>query len=478
MRIWLKTVLVILLLSVVQAAFSKNVKLNNFRFAAEPDKTRIVFNVSEPVEYEAIDFPDKIIVDIKNTSLASKLQSTEFSKTQVISITSIPTKNDLRLIIKLKEPIKLEQFTLKSPDRLVLDLHPLNPVIKKQKKVIDTPVVTAAAQPSNIEANTKTQKENDEDALEKLVSNVIEKEKIDTKVESGAGTIIATTDIESSKILASFSNKKREETLTEEQVEDQQQEEQEAIPIYHSTSDHRQDGNREIVIVIDPGHGGKDPGAIGKRGTREKDVTLAVAKRLKKEIDRIKGFKGVLTRSGDYYVPLRQRLNIAHKYRADMFISVHADAYKYDHACGASVFALSQRGATSEAARWIAEKENESELGQAISHKNYMLRSVLIDLAQTATISSSLEMGKIIIRNLADIGRLHQNYVEQAGFVVLKSPDIPSLLVEIGFLSNGSEEKKLRTHKYQMALADKLASGVKSYFMRRPPYGTYLAKAR
>ncbi|EKE00739.1 MAG: N-acetylmuramoyl-L-alanine amidase [uncultured bacterium] len=236
---------------------------------------------------------------------------------------------------------------------------------------------------------------------------------------------------------------------------------------------------RDVVVVIDPGHGGKDPGAIGYNGTREKDVALAVAKRLQNTINEAKGFRAVLTRNGDYFITLRERLGIAHKYKADMFVAVHADAFKHTATShGVSIFALSQRGATSEAARWLAEKENESELGQTISDKNEMLRSVLIDLAQAATISSSLEIGESMLRKLTRIARLHSRRVEQAGFVVLKSPDIPSLLVETGFISEPDEEKKLRDSDYQQEIATCLATGVTSYFMRRPPQGTYLAKIK
>ena len=227
---------------------------------------------------------------------------------------------------------------------------------------------------------------------------------------------------------------------------------------------------RDVVIVIDPGHGGMDPGAVGYRGTREKDVALAVAKILQNTINKVKGFRAVLTRNGDYFITLRQRLGIAHRYKADMFIAIHADAYKYRSSHGASVFALSQRGATSEAARWLAEKENESELGQTISDKNALLRSVLIDLAQAATIHASLEVGEAILQELGHISRLHSSRVEQAAFVVLKSPDIPSLLVETGFISDPYEESRLCDPKYQQKIATCLATGITQYFIHRPPH--------
>ncbi|MDR1057146.1 MAG: N-acetylmuramoyl-L-alanine amidase [Coxiellaceae bacterium] len=233
---------------------------------------------------------------------------------------------------------------------------------------------------------------------------------------------------------------------------------------------------RDVVVVIDPGHGGRDSGAVGPHGIQEKHVTLAVAKALQKIINNNKGFRAVLTRNDDYFIPLRRRLTIARTYKADIFISIHADAYRYRDAYGASVFALSPRGATSEAARWLAEKENESELGQAMSDKSPLLRSVLIDLAQTATISASLDIGNKVLRELGSFTSLHSHRVEQAAFVVLKSPDIPSLLVEVGFISYGKEELKLHNSRYQKELAWKLAQGIYAYFLKRPPQSTYSAR--
>lgn len=234
---------------------------------------------------------------------------------------------------------------------------------------------------------------------------------------------------------------------------------------------------RDIVIVIDPGHGGKDPGASGKHGAKEKNVVLAIAKKLSAEINREPGFKAILTRRHDRYIGLRQRLNLAHKYKADMFVAIHADAYRNSQAHGASVYALSERGATSEAARWIAQKENESEFvgGLDLGDKDYLVRSVLIDLSQTHAIGVSLQMGSDILNEIGRFTGLHHVKVEQAAFVVLKSPDIPSLLVETGFLSNGQEERKLTNPHYQDKIAAAVKRGIKQYFVIHPPRGTELA---
>lgn len=231
---------------------------------------------------------------------------------------------------------------------------------------------------------------------------------------------------------------------------------------------------RNIMIVIDPGHGGKDPGATGERGTHEKTVVLAISKDLQQMLKAQPGFSADLTRNGDYFIPLRQRLSIARKDRGDMFVAVHADAYKNRDAHGASVYALSLRGATSEAARWLAQKENESELGSVLADKDQSLKSVLINLAQNASISTSLKIGKVIISQLNKIGTLHHKFVEQAAFVVLKEPDIPSLLVETGFISNAAEEKKLRNPAYQKKMARALMLGIVAYYKQHPPMGTYL----
>lgn len=233
---------------------------------------------------------------------------------------------------------------------------------------------------------------------------------------------------------------------------------------------------RDVVVVLDPGHGGKDPGAIGPHFSVEKNIVLAIAKRLKQKIDRQPGMHAVLTRNGDHYIGLRERLHIARKYNADIFVAIHADAFGNHESNGASVFALSPTGATSEAARWLAEKENYSELGGVnladLDDQNGLVRTVLIDLSQTATIGASLQMGSRVLQHLDKITRLHNHRVEQARFVVLKSPDIPSVLIETGFISNPREELNLTNPHYQDRLTTAIFSGLKGYFWDHPPHGT------
>ena len=233
---------------------------------------------------------------------------------------------------------------------------------------------------------------------------------------------------------------------------------------------------RMVTIVIDAGHGGEDPGARGRGGTREKDVTLAIARRLKERIDREPGMRAILTRDGDYFIGLSQRVQKARRVQADLFVSVHADAFVQPHARGSSVFALSERGATSAAARWLAKRENEADLigGVNLGVKDPVLARTLLDLSQTATINDSLKLGKAVLSELGDINQLHKSAVEQAGFAVLKAPDIPSILVETAFISNPQEELRLKDSAYQEKMADAILQGLRNYLAKNPP----LARAR
>lgn len=408
----------------LQEAAASCVRINNFRFFADATKSRLVFDVSGPINYTVQEFPDKIIIKLKNAKLIGSLNKIGLSKTLIKSVQSSRLGKDLCLTLNLKNPVKLQHFVLQKPHRLTFDLFVL--------KV--TPVESAAFVMDDDKINS---------IEEKIIKEQINKPYIVTNETESAPDPVVLNNVE-----------------------------EQANDFYGFDNKHKQ--LRDVIVVIDPGHGGKDSGAVGSEGTHEKDIALAVSKNLQNTINHIKGFRAILTRNSDYFVSLRERLGIAHKYKADMFIAIHADAYRDRSSHGASVFALSQRGATSEAARWLAEKENESELGQTISDKNALLRSVLIDLAQTATIAASLEIGDALLEEFASITHLHSQRVEQAAFVVLKSPDIPSLLVETGFISNPHEESRLSDVRYQRKIADCLAKGITEYFMRRPPQGTYL----
>lgn len=229
--------------------------------------------------------------------------------------------------------------------------------------------------------------------------------------------------------------------------------------------------NRLVTVAIDAGHGGEDPGAVGRRGSYEKNVTLMIARRLKQKIDAQPGMRAVLTRDGDYFVPLYKRVQKARAVRADLFVSIHADAFVKPDARGSSVFVLSERGASSAAARWLAKRENDADLigGVNIGGPDGHLARTLLDLSQTATRNDSMKVGKAVLQQLGTVNTLHKSHVEHAGFAVLKAPDIPSILVETAFISNPEEERKLNNRRYQDQMADAIVGGLKRYFNENPP---------
>jgi N-acetylmuramoyl-L-alanine amidase len=233
---------------------------------------------------------------------------------------------------------------------------------------------------------------------------------------------------------------------------------------------------RLLTIAIDPGHGGEDPGAIGKRGSREKDIVLSISRRLKQKIEAEPDMRSYLTRDGDYFVPLHVRVNKARRVQADLFVSIHADAFIKPHARGASVFALSQQGATSTAARWLANKENSADLigGLNIKTQDKQIAQLLLDMSTTAQIKDSLKLGDAVLKQIGGFAKLHKSQVEQASFAVLKAPDVPSILIETAFISNPEEEARLNDHEYQDQIAQAILRGIRSYFAKNPP----VAKSR
>ena len=239
-------------------------------------------------------------------------------------------------------------------------------------------------------------------------------------------------------------------------------------------------GRRSIIIAIDAGHGGEDPGAIGPNKVREKDVVLAISQELARLINAEPGFKAELIRTGDYYIPLRERRDLARQKRADVMVSIHADAFKTPAARGASVFALSRRGASSETASFLAARENKADLiggvgNVSLDDKDDLLAEVLVDLSMTASLNASLNIGGHVLNEMKRVAVLHKPKVEQAGFAVLKSPDVPSILVETGFISNPGEAKKLSTSKYRKKMARSIFTGLKRHFNKNPPADSYIA---
>ncbi|WP_375162939.1 N-acetylmuramoyl-L-alanine amidase [Pseudomonas sp. LS44] len=408
MRMRARAIGVGLLLVALAAQALAASQVKSVRLWRAPDNTRLVFDLSGPVQHSLFTLvaPNRIVIDV-NAQLATKLEQLSFANTPITSVRSAQrTPNDLRVVIDLSAPVSPKSFSLapnqQYGDRLVIDLF---------DQGADT---TPSLPPSNVAENPA----------------------------------VPVTPTQPAPKLVPVPN-----------------------------------GKRDIVIAIDAGHGGEDPGAQGPRGQHEKGVTLAIAKELQQQINREKGFRAELTRTGDYFIPLRRRTEIARKKGADLFVSIHADAAPSRSAFGASVFALSDRGATSESARWLADNENRSDLiggdgGVSLDNKDRMLAGVLLDLSMTASMSASLNVGQKVLSNVGRITPLHKRRVEQAGFMVLKSPDIPSILVETGFISNHAESQKLTSSGHQQALARAISTGVKQFFQQSPPPGTYIAWLR
>jgi len=397
------------LLAALAADVFAATEVRSVRLWRAPDNTRLVFDLSGPVQHSVftLSAPNRIVIDVNGASLATRLEQLSLSNTPITGMRSAQrTPTDLRLVLDLSAPVTPKSFSL-APNqqyghRLVVDLFDQE----------------AAAAPS-----------------------------LPASPADSAPPVPVTPTQAASKLPP--------------------------VP----------NGKRDIVIAIDAGHGGEDPGALGPKGAREKDVVLAIAKELQRQIDADKGFRAELVRSGDYFIPLRKRTEIARKKGADLFVSIHADAAPRSSAFGASVFALSDRGATSETARWLADSENRSDLiggagNVSLDNKDRMLAGVLLDLSMTASLSSSLNVGQKVLSNMGRVTPLHKRRVEQAGFMVLKSPDIPSILVETGFISNPGEAQKLAAGSHQQALARSIHSGVRQFFQQNPPPGTYIAWLR
>jgi N-acetylmuramoyl-L-alanine amidase len=372
-----------------------------------------------------------------------------------------PSPEYTRLAIESDEPVLFKHFTLKQPDRIVVDVLDdveLDGVLREMTSKVapDDPLVAGIRigrhQPgiTRIVVDLKQEARYSAFSLKpmgdydhRLVLDIFPAESPDLlaaldKSETGSPAVKEDKPKTASKA-----------SLTPEQI---------FQPL------------RIITVAIDAGHGGEDPGARGSNGTYEKDVTLAIARRLKARIDAEPGMRGHLIRDGDYFIPLQQRVAKARKAQADLFVSIHADSFVHPHARGSSVFALSERGATSAAARWLAKHENEADLvgGINIDVGDVHLKKVLIDLTQTATITDSLRLGRLVLDEMGEINSLHKSDVEQAGFAVLKAPDIPSILVETAFISNPQEEMKLRSEEHQEKVAESIMVGIKRYFNTRP----------
>ena len=417
-----------LLVSLSTLAVAKQATLQDVRLWASSDKTRVVFDLGGPTNPDLfmIDNPLRLVVDLPNAQALNSVKGDIDGSGVVKRVrTGVRHGKDLRIVLDLGGQVTPKSFML-DPDgdhgyRLVVDLKP---------KGGGAPPTVIADRESNAAEGSHG---------------------------DGAGTAAANANA-----LAQVSEPPSRQ----------------AKPARVAKTPERP--SRDIVIVIDAGHGGKDPGAHGRGGTNEKDVVLQIARRLKAMVDDQPNMRGVLTRDGDYYVGLRERMVEARKAKADLFISIHADAApRGARATGASVYALSHHGATSEHARWLARRENASDLvgGVSLKDKDDSLASFMLDLSQSASIEASMDAGGRVLSELDGLGPLHKSKVQQAGFMVLKSPDIPSFLVETAFISTPDEERKLKSAAYQRQLASAMLRGIKGYFASYRP-ATFIAKGQ
>lgn len=355
----------------------------------------------------------------------------------------------LRLVFDLSGPVQYKTFSLTSPDRLIIDLNGAGLSGDFSQLALKNSGITSIRSGHFGKSDTR------------IVLDLVEPMQLNSFV-------LPPQDGQGHRLVLDLTNA----TRAPRQIA------AEPAPLVAPVD--KAHPKRDIIVVVDPGHGGKDPGAIGSKGQREKDVVLSIAQLLAKRLKREKGFDVKLVRNDDFFVPLRKRVDIARQHKADMFISVHADAAPRLTASGASVYALSEGGATSATARFMAQRENGADLLGAttllnLKDKDPMLAGVILDMSMNATIASSLQLGNSVLGSLQNITSLHQKRVEQAGFAVLKSPDVPSILVETGFISNARDAQRLVTARHQQAVADGLFEGLKRYFQKNPPMNSYMA---
>lgn len=419
-RRWLKGAAGSLVLSLSPVEIARGATLVGVRVWPAPDYTRVTLEHDAPLRFTQFMVRDtaplRLVVDIEGIDLTAGLKELVGkvdANDPYIQLVRIGQNRPrvVRLVIELKEDVKPQVFTLEPigpyQHRLVMDLFPINP---------PDPLLALLRE----QEARGGEPARDEEAFDRQIDRSLAEANRAPRADA----------------------RKRDDRV-----------------------------NRFITVAVDPGHGGEDPGAVGKRGTYEKTVTLAIGRQIETIIRDHSNMRVLLTRDGDYFVPLGQRVAKARRVQADLFVSVHADAWIRPDARGSSVFALSERGATSSAAAWLARRENEADQigGVNLGSHDAQLARVLLDLSTTAQINDSLKFGHAVLRELERINRLHKPRVEQAGFAVLKAPDIPSILVETAFISNPEEELRLRDRGYQEKLAQAIVSGIRRHFEKNPP---------
>ncbi len=412
----------LLLLTFSLNSIADSAKILNIRLLEEVQQiTRLIFELNTAVDHSVftLNAPHRLVIDFKNVELTKATPNLPTNHSILKNIRNAPhNNNDLRIVLDLKQSINAKSFLLTpSGDyqyRLVVDISPTsNGISSTTSSPFKQPAKKSALAPSDFPVAT------------------IEKKPTPLKT---------------------LPTKPRLPNVA---------------------------GQRNIIVAIDAGHGGVDPGAVGKLGSYEKDIVLAIARSLYTLLANEDGFQPVMIRQDDTFLKLRERIDIAREYQADLFISIHADAYADSDAVkGPSVYMLSQSGASSEAVKWLAEKENSADLvgGVSISDKDDLLASVLLDLSQTGTLEASARVGTSVLNALSGVSKLHHSKVQHAAFMVLRSPDIPSILIETGFISTPAEEQKLQDPNYRYQIAYALLEGIKTYFTKYPPPGTLLAR--
>lgn len=444
-----------MLLLITTTVFSAS--LTKIKVAQDNSIVKLEFTLNQPIKYEVFYLanPSRLVIDLRDTALATTINNSWYANTPIKNIRlGKHEDNRLRVVLDLRNKLAFKYFT--NHNNLIIELF-----LGEKKSKFPAPHFLLASKNTNI-------------TNDHVAQPVTQKKEIVTPKELNKSLLAPTNLIkeEENKIADNVNvqtNLTKKSNLVKNMLGDKVvlfgEKFLPPTPIFTQ----KKIATRDAIIVIDPGHGGKDPGVVGEDQTKEKDVVLAIAKKIQSELNQDQGFKVLLTRDSDYFLALRERLQLAHANKADLFISLHADTYQgSDYKGGVTVFALSQNGATSAAARWLAEKENTSELVDNITQGSVELRSLLVKLAQNESIAASLHAGDSILKRLANVTRLHKHKVEQASFVVLKSPDIPSLLIESGFISDPNEEKQLKDPQYQAKLADAISLGIKDYFITYP----------
>ncbi|WP_019452150.1 N-acetylmuramoyl-L-alanine amidase [Cupriavidus sp. BIS7] len=432
------------------------------------DYTRVTIESDEKLVavHQMIRNPDRLVVDIDGLDLSPTLRELVAKITPNDPyIQSVRVGQNrprvVRMVFDLKEDVSPQVFTL-APigdyrNRLVFDLYPVNPPDPLWKLVRDTEDkqrrFAATPPPSGSEGVSGAPAGAEEDAIGAIVRKFEDRDQIPAPTTAPPPVVAAVKPKPSTPSAAPVPVAPPPMAQTN-------------VP---PPSQFKM--RRLLTVALDPGHGGEDPGAIGAAGSREKDVVLQIATRLRKKIDSEPNMRAMMTRDSDFFVPLNVRVQKARRVQADLFVSIHADAFVSPEARGASVFALSERGASSSAARWLANKENNADLigGTNMGNKDAQVSRVLLDLSTTAQINDSMQVGKAVLQEIGGINRLHKGSVEQAGFAVLKAPDIPSILIETAFISNPEEERKLNDDAHQEQLANAILRGIKAYFAKNPP---------